>query len=152
MPGCLQNINQTTKGSIWGYNNKILPSLPTWPSWLQQFLQPSLCRLSICILRRTSIPENLHICLWTSWPTTSPPKVPKVTKQRCSNWSPQAQYHANPHTQLIAGKKLSSSNIPWEKCLEKDVWLVIGFDRMNKYLRDPWHLARWLKQSKFTMH
>ena len=34
-------------------------------------------------------------------------------------------------------KKPAASNIPWDKCQEKDVQLVVGFDKINKYLRDP---------------
>ena len=34
-------------------------------------------------------------------------------------------------------KKPSSASIPWDKCQEKDVRLVVGFDKMNKYLKDP---------------
>ena len=34
-------------------------------------------------------------------------------------------------------KKPSSAHIPWDQCKESDVRLVVGFDRMNKFLKDP---------------
>ena len=37
----------------------------------------------------------------------------------------------------MAGKKTKDSPIPWEKCQEQDIRLVVGFDKLNKYLRDP---------------